>query len=418
MENVYHSISKAINIDSDREEYTKLYDFVRQAVINGLKENEIFKVLFADLSLCGSYADNLKVSKPDEFDLVVRLEFPYHSDVFLEEDPVNGGNVWLDLTNVIHRIDTEQTRRTALFKFLKTITNENNFLLLDKFQNWFEGILTRYLNTISNKLIYEDELVLLRYIKQGPAHTIRVRSSIGNISIDFVPGFRFNESQSISPMSHLIDSRDSWEAIPKPTVGKSSNPSFQTSYTESERRLLSGRNQFKNALRMMKKFRDMHPSMVNLKSYFIKTLFLLNNHSPEHWNNSNTVIMDEMFEALEIALKNRSIPFFWDRRVNLLKNLSTNQIDVMYYEVRNARKVLAKRSSLDDLQNIKDLFLTRREQEDMPPQLKQEIERNFMDILKDTVEAATPYLPWVAGIAAGALVVGAFLKSWSRNNQN
>ena len=55
MEEFYHSISKAINIDVDRQEYTKLYDFVRQSIINGLKENEIFKTLFADLSLCGKY---------------------------------------------------------------------------------------------------------------------------------------------------------------------------------------------------------------------------------------------------------------------------------------------------------------------------------------------------------------------------
>ncbi|XP_055837770.1 cyclic GMP-AMP synthase-like receptor [Episyrphus balteatus] len=421
MEEFYHSISKAINIDVDREEYTKLYDFVRQSIINGLKENEIFKALFADLSLCGSYADNLKVTKPNEFDLVVRLEFPFPDDVHLEEDPLNGGNVWINLVSVIHKVDTQNPRREFLYKFLKHITNDSGYLLLDKFQSWFEGTLTKYLIKISHTLTYNYEKILLRYKKQGPAHTITVRScSYDEISIDFVPGFRFSKSQSVSPFSELIEECDTWEAIPKPAIGKSSNPSFQCSYTESERRLLTGRNQFKNALRMMKKFRDMNPGLVNLKSYYIKTLFLWHSqlYEQNYWNNPNESIMDDMFEALETALKKREIKFFWDKEVNLLRFLSNNQIDVMYHEVRNARKIISKRSESQDLQNIKDLFLTKEEQNVMPQQLEMEIEKNFWEIAKEKVAAATPYLPWVAGAAAGAVILGAVFFGRNRNNNN
>lgn len=422
MEKLYHSISKAINIDDNREKYTNLYDFVRIAVINGLKQDEIFKIIFADINLAGSYRDNLKVTSPNEFDLVVRLEFPYHDQVHLEEDFVNIGNVWINLINVINKVGRIHPKKEILLKFFDNIVNDDGYLLLDKFQSWFEKILTKYLNRIQSELSYNDEVIYLKYSKHGPAHTIFVQGELIEISIDFVPGFRFDKSQAITPKYDLINFDDKWEAVPKPIIGKSSNPSLQCSYTESEEILLSGRNQFKNTLRMMKKFRDMDPALVNLKSYFIKTLFLWHSESKTtaYWNCSNTMIMDEMFEVLEKALKERVIKFYWDERVNLLRFLSHNQIDEMYYHVRNARKILSKRSDLqrDDLKRIKDLFLTEEEQKDISPQLEQEIEKSFWDIAKETVDSFSSYLPYVAGIAAGAFVVGTFFSRWNRNNNN
>ncbi|XP_055917473.1 cyclic GMP-AMP synthase-like receptor [Eupeodes corollae] len=411
MDEFYHSISKAINIDKNREDYTRIYDFVRINIIKGLKENEIFKLIFADLSLCGSYADNLKITQPDEFDLVVRLRFPFHESIDLIEDTVQLGNVYIDLTNVIDLVEKGST----MLKFLKLITNCNGYLLQDKFQSWFEGILTKYLNKIKYKMIHEMKQIKLVYNKQGPAHTIKVYSSKCEISIDFVPGFRFDKLQSISPRSYLIDYDDKWEAIPKP-IGGPCNPSFRCSYTQSERRLLIGRNQFKNALRMMKKFRDMNPALVNLKSYFIKTLFLWHNNTVEqtYWNNSNHSIMEEMFEVLERALENRKIPFFWDENVNLLElKASHHQINCMYHHVRNARKIMSKRSSPEDLQNIKNLFLTRKEQEQISRKLEVEIQRSFWDVATEAAQAVDSYLPWCLGIAAGAFILSSFL-----NRQN
>lgn len=420
MEELYHAISKAINIDSNRRQYTELYDFVRNSVIKGLRENEIFNILFADLSLCGSYADNLKVTKPDEFDLVVRLEFPYHDEVYLEEDLVNLGNVWINLVNVIHKVARIHPKKEILLKFLNGITNDSGYLLLDKFQSWFEGLLTRYLLKIEKQLVYDGNRILLRYIKQGPAHTLLVKANFGEISIDIVPGFRFVKSQSISPRSELIQSQDKWEAIPKPYNGQSSNPSFQCSYTESERRLLAGRNQFKNALRMMKKFRDMNPALVNLKSYYIKTLFLWHNNSvdPDHWNTCNTTIMDTMFEELEKALQKRKLPFFWDERVNLFRFLSQNQINTMYHEVKNARKILSKRNDLaiSDLSRIKNLFLTEDDQDQIPLELEQEIQKSFWQLTKEKVEEYSDYLPWVGAAAVVAVLGFAFFRN--RNNNN
>lgn len=68
-----------INIDpKERPVFTTHYDIVRNWVINRMKSSdELFRKIYRRYQLSGSYADQLKVSKPNEYDVLMILDLRY-----------------------------------------------------------------------------------------------------------------------------------------------------------------------------------------------------------------------------------------------------------------------------------------------------------------------------------------------------
>ncbi|XP_055837433.1 cyclic GMP-AMP synthase-like receptor [Episyrphus balteatus] len=364
MDNVYHILSKEINIDKERQRYTKLYDIIRKTILDGLKRNDNFKTLFSNEKLCGSYADNLKVSKPNEFDIVIRLQFPAKDYVQIYPDNENKGNVFIDLTDVLTSFRRDIQKENNMYVFLSKLVDSQGLLLENKFQQWLQSLMTDVLTKINKTIIYGNEEYKLKYRREGPAHNIIVQNIKENqplFSIDFVPGFVFPIEKSVSSR---IPNSAFWEAIPRPLKGlhngQLNNSSFRTSYTDSERLLISGKNQMKNALRLVKKYRDLRTNMKHLKSYYIKTLFLWMNedYDKTFWNKPIFEIMLVVFQRLEECLLDGKIQFFWHDELNLLQTLKSTQIKEMHGEIIRAIKTLEKASRKD----ILDLFLSSEEQ--------------------------------------------------------
>ncbi|XP_055917386.1 cyclic GMP-AMP synthase-like receptor [Eupeodes corollae] len=404
MDSVYHILSKEINIDSERQRYTKLYDLIRKTILDGLKKNDNFKTLFSNEKLCGSYADNLKVSKPNEFDIVIRLEFPSKDYINIYPDNINKGNVFIDLTGVLTSLRRDVPKENNMHIFLSKLINTDGLFLENKFQQWFQSLMTEVLNKLNSTITHEDEEYKLKYRREGPAHNIVVQNIKENtplFSIDFVPGFVFPIEKSVSsrvPCSKL------WEAIPRPlkaagnSVQINNNPSFRTSYTDSERVLIAGKNQMKNALRLLKKYRDLRTNMKHLKSYYIKTLFLWINEDCDKsfWNRPIFEVMLVVFQRLEESLLDGKIQFFWHKELNLLQTVKSSQIKVMHCEVSKARRILEKASK----QDILDLFLSAEEQT--------RITKKEMTILSDNLEEFKELnrKPFYIYISFYALVLG------------
>lgn len=75
-EQVCQKINKFITV-TDRQLYTNHYDRVLYYVRDRLKEqNQLFRIMFNGFEKGGSYPDDLKVAKPNEFDTVVKLKWP------------------------------------------------------------------------------------------------------------------------------------------------------------------------------------------------------------------------------------------------------------------------------------------------------------------------------------------------------
>ncbi|XP_073847460.1 cGAS-like receptor 2 isoform X2 [Musca autumnalis] len=341
LESILIHVNQFINIDRDREEYASHFENIKIKIFTHLRETPPFGSLFNGYQLGGSYGDNLKVTRPDEFDLVFRIRFPESKLINVIEDDEMPGNVHLDFTRVLAKIRKEKQHEITYKYLTSQWLDANNRLVVDKLQSYFQSCFTKTLTEMNWEFRLNGESTRLRYHREGPAHTIKVIGARMKYSVDFVPGILLDPCQSITPTDV-----GQWEAIPKPIKWARNNyTSFRSSYYLEEQQLIKNCNNLKNCLRMMKKFRDAHSNMSPMKSYFIKTLFLWKvkeEGSKSYWNKSLTIIILDMFKSMEQSLINGVLPFFWDRRLNMYDQLSRANIREMLGCVVGARTTLEK----------------------------------------------------------------------------
>lgn len=218
----------------------------------------------------------MKITSPDEFDLYIYLKFPENDRIIVKKDPRRPGNVFLDMTEVLRILQT-QNHHIVSYTHLKKLITEKNLLLEDKLQALFMSVFTRALNNIENKITVDGMHTSVIYRRCGPAHTMYIDANNIKYSVDFVPAIKLNASQNILGAEELkyFTGITSWDAIPKPLKpSEPNNVSFRASYYDAEFVLLKDKYRLKDVIRFMKKFRYNKTNMHNLKSYFIKTILL------------------------------------------------------------------------------------------------------------------------------------------------
>lgn len=218
----------------------------------------------------------MKITKPDEFDLVFFLKFPENDRIIVKSDPQRPGNVTLNMTDLLNTIQNQEHNK-ATFISLKKIVNAKNFLLQDKLQDMLNGAFTRALNKMKYQVVVNGTSTKLAYKRCGPAHTICVNEGSMNYSVDFVPSIKLSAKQNILSGDQLefFKNVEYWDAIPKPLKPfQPNNISFRASYYEAENIMIRNKQKLKNVIKLMKRFRDTKQNMNNLKSYYIKTLLL------------------------------------------------------------------------------------------------------------------------------------------------
>ncbi|XP_055374271.1 cyclic GMP-AMP synthase-like receptor isoform X5 [Condylostylus longicornis] len=367
--------SKFITIsNTDRGPYAKHYDFVRDTIILKLKEiDKIFDKLYRGHCLGGSYADNIKISKPDEYDLVLRLKLRECNLIKVTKDPKLPGYCNINIKEAMEKIKTEK-QNEDIYKHFEKLIDKDGFIIQEKIQRWIESSMTKALNELNNgKWIIRngENLYEIKYTKSGPAHTINVTIDKKFFSVDLVPAFVFDKTKWIAkrplPSNTPLKCQD-WIAVPKPVKSSvSPNISFITSYVDTERHLIKDRCALKSTLKMIKKLRDTR-NLHNLKSYFIKTIYLWETErQPENfWDKSIRIVLLHMMDRLIEYLEKGNIPFFWDRSQNMLGNLDKNQIKSILNEITSARKIMET-----NISKVYDLFLTPDEKKELFKSLSQ-----------------------------------------------
>ncbi|KAH8283527.1 hypothetical protein KR018_004953 [Drosophila ironensis] len=329
---------KFVNIDDHREEFTKHYDALRTMLYIKLQKcNPVLEKLLKGHTLGGSYGDNLKVAMPNEFDLVLHLIFPENDKIIVKADRKKPGNVTLDMSKVMEIIGNQEHNK-SVFQQLQKMVTKNQMLCEDKLQSWLQGVMTKALNNFQIQV--GTETSSLCYKRCGPAHTIFVTGRY-EYSVDFVPAIRLKATQAVLPTSQqrYFQGTPHWDAIPKPINAE--NISFRASYYDAEKKILHNRNNLKNAIRLMKQLRDTKNNMANLKSYYIKTLFLWESVQQPitYWDNSVSQIVIQMMEKLRITFKPMGkLKFFWDPELNMIADLTDNQRKAIYQCVVGSQK--------------------------------------------------------------------------------
>nr|NP_001097455.1 cGAS-like receptor 2, isoform D [Drosophila melanogaster]ABV53908.1 cGAS-like receptor 2, isoform D [Drosophila melanogaster] len=283
----------------------------------------------------------LKIAKPNEFDLVFKLKFPYYKSIAVTRDPKIPGNVLLDMTRVLELLKDDPREDFQRIRELiqGRLVDAQNFFVVDRLRSWLQSLFSQALNRIS----YRVELVAgvvshLKYRTCGPAHTIYVYGDY-EYSVDYVPAICLAAEQNVLPTKQLECFKRAntsyWEAIPKPLkpLTETSMISFRSSFYAVEKILLQDVHEnCRNAIRFMKKFRDVKTNLGNCKSYYIKTLFLwkIIQEPESYWLNPLSFILADMFDDLAENLRRGVITFFWDPELNMIDALTRDQVWEMY----------------------------------------------------------------------------------------
>ncbi|KAM8712648.1 hypothetical protein ACLKA7_013045 [Drosophila subpalustris] len=333
------NVANFINIDANRKVYTRHYDALRDTIYSTLKSEMPMGKWLCGHKLGGSYGDNLKITKPDEFDLVIYLKFPENDKIIVKKDPRKPGNVTLDMTEVLNILHNQEHNKIT-FTNLKKIVTANNLLLEDKLQDMISGAFKRALNKMGDKVIVDGRPSKIVYRRCGPAHTVFIDEPNMKYSVDFVPAVRLSAKQNVLGPEQLKYFRNIqyWDAIPKPLKPfQSNNISFRASYYDAEKEMLKDKEKLKSVIKLMKKFRDSKPNMNNIKSYYIKTLLLwqIKSRPATYWKNKKLYeilidMFDELSKCLAVTGRNGKLLFFWDPNLDMFAAFTQNQRSSMY----------------------------------------------------------------------------------------
>ncbi len=140
------------------------------------------------------------------------------------------------------------------------------------------------------------------------------------------------------------------------------NREWICSYAEIERQLLKGTQTMKPLIRIFKKIRD-KKQLTNLKSFFIKTIFLhqhLENGS-EYWKQSLAVLFMEMFDIILTHLQEHRLVSFWHRDFNLFRDFRSSQIDAMYEQWNKLKNDIISNLENDNPEFIYEVICTEEE---------------------------------------------------------
>ncbi|XP_016969041.1 uncharacterized protein LOC108037088 [Drosophila rhopaloa] len=302
-------LEKLLISDKTRSEYTKDAEEIQNYVVKELKRvDDTFRDVFDGLSLGGSYLDRVKLNVPDEFDLHMKLKFPF--DITPESTSINDAFIYLKGTLIvapcqrIHRLQLQDWLRGAFQKVFKsnptvTTTSGRTF-----------------------KLVYTLE-------GYGCAHTILAISGSRSISFDLVPAFEFTGQQwpfGIPPVSAKVRENWPWFAIPQKMLKSKAKTTFMVCAPHWEREIMKDSDNMKNVLRLMKGLRDAHAKKLpHLSSYMLKTV-LLHRVDTVDWQQDLGTLLVEMWSLLVDHLRNGRLEYFMARGHNVFVRM--NQVEI------------------------------------------------------------------------------------------
>jgi len=344
------------DIARNGEHFRKVLDHL---ILLMKKEDVLFNRIYSRICGAGSYYDGLKVGKPVEFDMdiVIRLPIDYGEVVFENANPVPPAFTKVKITRALDLL-RQHPDWTSTYRMMDNWRDKDGFLLQSEFRQWAEGVVNKALNKLEKKepncfkLKIQDPknpgreseyTVSLK--KSGPALTFAITILADNVvvDVDFVPVIEFTHPKWPPHHVRTLDDqlitakRTSWFIVPKPgKTDKHDGTMWRLAFHEQERQMINSKGVLKPVCRLLKKLRD--SQRLNIASYYLKTLFLWEidkNQDPGFWNKKQGTLFMHMLKVLEQSLSNGKIPYYWDKRYNLLQGLQESHIQNLACRLKN-----------------------------------------------------------------------------------
>ncbi|XP_016933491.3 cyclic GMP-AMP synthase-like protein [Drosophila suzukii] len=313
-QNKIKDILKNLQIsDEDRCVYTMDAIDIQNQVIEKLKkEDSTFRSAFDGLSLTGSYLDRVKLKTPDEFDLHMKLKFPFQITPERDEN----GFVFLYAPGGNH-----------------SPIVSGGYICRQELQGWLRGIFKKVFNPtlcLQSSRSYNTYTVSYTMEGYGCAHSIEAKCGNRIISFDLVPAFEFTNSQwplANPPVSYQVRSEHPWFAIPQKKSRSSDDRTFMVCAPHWEREMMKGSYNMKNVLRLMKGLRDANcTDFPHLSSYMLKTV-LLHELKSVNWQRDEGPLLVEMWGKLLLRLNAGRLDFFLADGHNIFDRLNERELN-------------------------------------------------------------------------------------------
>ncbi|KAH8361400.1 hypothetical protein KR084_000961, partial [Drosophila pseudotakahashii] len=312
---------------------------IQNYVIDELKRvDDTFRQVFDGLSLGGNYLDRVKLNIPDEFDLHMKLKFPYD----IKPQSIDSGFVFLEGAVIAMSVSPQRVHRIKLQEWLR-----------DAFHKVFKSTQTV---TSTSGQVYQLIYTLEGY---GCAHTIVAISRNRSISFDLVPAIEFTGSQwplAVPPVFAEVREKWPWFAIPqqKKVTGITT---FMVCAPHWEREMMKDADNLKNVLRLMKGLRDAHASQLpHLSSYMLKTV-LLHRIKTVDWQKDLGSLLVEMWSHLVDHLRAGKLEFFLDGEHNVFRRMQPGEIKLCRLTSENLLQKLRYARTADSYSSLANIFL-------------------------------------------------------------
>ncbi|CAH0546628.1 unnamed protein product [Brassicogethes aeneus] len=341
MENILNKINqKCIQLEtSETKVYQTIMTSVTNELVNELKKDATFKILYERMFFGGSYYDNLKVGKAEEYDLDLVLNLPVVISPKVEHSNKHGFVYCRiqEFEKLLKR--AEKDPLLIIHSFL----DKQNYLSTVKIFSWMQSILNKALNemsrdgtkTIFTVTIGEERITVFGSLKtKAPAFTFNITGNYKgqaiDVDIDLVPCFQFQAKHHwpASPYKpNPSEIRKTFLIVPKKPYDVkdgSIERYWRLSFQEQEREMINkDYKALKSTVKLLKKLRDQQKH-VKIASYFIKTIFLLEvekHQECSYWSRPLSIVFMTMLRTYQKALEDGNIPYFWNRKFNLIGHL-------------------------------------------------------------------------------------------------
>lgn len=397
--------------DEVKEANLSLQEVLLGTMLDEMKRvDETFREVYRQPHYVGSYYENLRVGHPSEFDINLELQLPISElHVEIQTKGTEPGFARIRVNTQFH-IHTSAAVRRKIESWL-----EDGYLCRDRIIQWLQGIVDKALRTVN----WPRNVTVRRNIS-GPAVTLNVRQNTKEFAVDLVPVFSFGTdrwppqpTRQLRDLPVQIGPYLKWCVVPKsPRQDSDTTYQWRMSFYMPEKEMMNNLNNMKPVIKLMKLLRD-NQNWPNLSSYYIKTIFMWEQvtHGPDttFWRNGLGYLFMHMLGKLEAYLQDENIPFFWDKRSNLISHLSCREIQNIRGRVTHLKRQLELALSQPDrdLPSVINMLFTSRNDEHSSTEagdLQQAESTNWSAI--------------IGGVAAavGAVVLASMVLSRNRNN--
>jgi len=285
--------------------------------------------------------DRVKLKTPDEFDLHMKLKFPFQITPERDEN----GFVFLYAPGGNH-----------------SPIVSGGYICRQDLQGWLRGIFKKVFNPtlcLQSSRTYNTYTVSYTMEGYGCAHSIEAKCGNRIISFDLVPAFEFTNSQwplANPPVSYQVRSEHPWFAIPQKKSRSSDDRTFMVCAPHWEREMMKGSYNMKNVLRLMKGLRDANcTDFPHLSSYMLKTV-LLHELKSVNWQRDEGSLLVEMWGKLLLRLNAGRLDFFLADGHNIFDRLNERELSTCRHNAKITYEKLQQYYSYNNGSQLYKLF--------------------------------------------------------------